>query len=171
MGAPEPPKLLLLMHDRLMLSESPTHANLGPWKYSLRRLLFADMRSQHSGGAIYIHDEAVVSLMECSFEHNQAQEYGGAIYVDPPATLVVAGCTFIANGAYRAGGAIYLYGGGTITISLTTFRDNTAHQDHRVDAMLVCQSGYHWYTNAEANAAFNGEIAEPNRLPGRVIQG
>lgn len=80
------------------------------------------------GGALYIHNTAKVTIINCSFDDNFARKAGGAIYCDNKNKLSIYDCTFDNNKADKEkGGAVYSKG--NIIISNTVLSGNHAKED------------------------------------------
>ena len=74
------------------------------------------------GGALYIHDNTIVTLVNCNFSDNFARKSGGAVYSDY--TLNIVNCHFHNNVANdEDGGAVY---GTIVNIDSSTFDGNKA---------------------------------------------
>ncbi|MBE6509019.1 MAG: hypothetical protein E7Z77_06330 [Methanobrevibacter sp.] len=72
------------------------------------------------GGALYIHDNTFVTLVNCNFSDNFARKSGGAVYSDY--TLKILNCHFHKNVAKdENGGAVY---GSNVNIYSSTFDGN-----------------------------------------------
>ena len=75
-----------------------------------------------NGGALYIHKNTMVTLVNCSFSDNFARKSGGAVYSD--STLKILNCNFHNNVAKKEnGGAVYGY---NVNIYSSTFDGNKA---------------------------------------------
>ena len=81
-----------------------------------------------NGGALYIHKEAVVTLINCSFIGNSATKSGGAVYCDNKNKLVIVNCSFYNNAAKNEfGGAVFSKG--DIATNSSDFSLNHAKKD------------------------------------------
>lgn len=80
------------------------------------------------GGGLFIDDDAIVLLRDCTFASNDADE-GGAIHVAPDAQLVMTDCTVDDNHALGEDGGGLRNDGGIVTIIRSTFSNNTTVDD------------------------------------------
>ena len=79
--------------------------------------------STGNGAAIYIADNAVVTLTDCIITANTANASGGAIYVRK-GTLTVTGTTMTGNKS-QDGGAIYTFNTAVLTVNSSVIEQNT----------------------------------------------
>ena len=77
------------------------------------------------GGAIYVRDNANLTVTESEFANNQSEFNGGAIY-NFNATLTLTNNTFTDNSTQYSGGALRTFASQTVLITGNTFVSNTA---------------------------------------------
>ena len=95
-----------------------------------KNIIFSNAVNDKSsnGGALYIHKEAVVTLINCSFIGNSATKSGGAVYCDNKNKLTIANCSFYNNIAKNEyGGAVFSKG--DVLIDSSSFSLNHAKKD------------------------------------------
>jgi hypothetical protein len=80
---------------------------------TFERCVFEDNTATEEGGALFINEEAVVTLEYCTFARNHCDGDGGAIMVRGWSALNLVRCTFLVNGAEN-GGHLYLIEGSTL---------------------------------------------------------
>ena len=79
------------------------------------------------GGAVYIRDNATVTIDSSEFVNNQSQSNGGALYIWE-STVTLANNTFTNNSTLYAGGAIRTVSAQSVLVTDNTFVDNTASE-------------------------------------------
>jgi protein-tyrosine-phosphatase len=89
---------------------------------TIRNLRFKNGHSLR-GGAIYVDDDASLTIENCYFEGNSASN-GGVIYNQSPLNIIC--CTFKGNSSERQGGVIYNQGSSDISFSNCTFCENSS---------------------------------------------
>jgi len=127
-------------------------------------------RSSRSGGAVYVHANASLTVDEVTFEDNWSNDYyGGAIY--NAGTVTITASTFRQNSAYD-GGAIYNLG--ALTITNGTFTDNSASDDGGAiynDGTLTITDGMFFSNDADYGGAIYNDNDGTASISGSTFKG
>lgn len=90
----------------------------------LENILFRDIHSRASGGALYIGYNSRAVVVNCIFDGNRSQRYGGGVLVTNNTQADFFNCLFVSNQADSSGGALGFSVSASGTISFCTIVNN-----------------------------------------------